>query len=691
MYALKKRLGFVESWLEEDRDRLFLWIPVFFGVGIGLYFSLTFEPDVMWGAGALMFASLAAFFARKKGILVWSLALSITLMSVGFLTATLRTISLQGPMTNYPLKKQRIEGALEKIESFAAKTRLTFSSVVAANLPKEKTPVKVRLTWRHKKGTESTTLPEIGDLVSFEAVLLPPTGPIIPGGYHFRQRAYFQQIGATGFITSPPEILKKRAEKGAWFTLQRFRQTINQELRELIPGIPGAIAVALVTGDRSGIDPTLRDSFAHSGIAHILAISGLHMSLVAGFFFFLIRGGLCLFPAIALRHPIKKWAAAATLVGSAAYLSLCFESVSAQRSFVMIAFMMLAILRDRTALSLRNVALAALTILILTPEALMNAGFQMSFAAVIALIAFYEVLRQKDFFTQRFERGLVYKGFFYGVGILITSLIASLATSPFTLFTFQKTSTYGLLTNLGAIPLASFAIMPLLMATVFLMPFGMGSLTASALTRALEVLIYSAETVSGWGNAVVYTQAMPTGVLLTMVAGGLWLCLWRQKARLFGIALVPLALIAWHFSPQTVMYAEGRATHLGIAYDGILYTTSKRSKGFIPEMWQRHSGRLELCSLHKSDCFDTIEGGYSTTLQGKKILLMIDKKAKHPRSLCDQADLILTLGDLRCRVDEKVINGYKLRRFGAHSVALTNSGDLSVTSQKSLEGLRPWS
>ena len=312
--------------------------------------------------------------------------------------------------------------------------------------------------------------------MTLRAIVAPPPAPAAPGAFDFQRRAYFIGLGGVGFALGPATVTAKGGG-GAFDTLAlavaRLRQNISRVVMASIDGPPGTVAAALMTGQRAAIPPSVMDAFRDSGLAHLLAISGLHIGLVAGIIFIALRGVLALVPTLALAHPIKKWAAATAIAGAFAFTVVAGATVPTQRAFLMIGLVLMAVLFDRRGLSMRLVAWAALVILVLSPESLLGASFQLSFAAVIALIAAYEALRERrrygdDRGATIWQRALLYVG-----GVALTTLIAGSVTAPFAVYHFNRFAAFGLAANLIAVPVTALWIMPWAVAAFLLMPFGL--------------------------------------------------------------------------------------------------------------------------------------------------------------------------------------------------------------------------
>jgi len=290
------------------------------------------------------------------------------------------------------------------------------------------------------------------------AVVTPPPAPAAPGAFDFQRYAFFKRIGGVGFALGPAEIIGRTEAPGLAVRIDHLRQRLATRIRSQLGGTTGAVAAALMTGDRGAIPETVMTSIRDAGLAHLLAISGLHIGLVAGVVFVSIRAGLALLPAVALRFPIKKWLAAVALLAAFAFALIAGATVPTQRAFLMIGLVLLAVLLDRRALTMRPVAWAAVVILTLQPESLLSAGFQMSFAAVTALVAAYEALREAPFLRPASTLGG--RAARYLVGVALSTLIAGAATAPFAVFHFNRFADYGLAANMLAVPITALWIMP---------------------------------------------------------------------------------------------------------------------------------------------------------------------------------------------------------------------------------------
>jgi competence protein ComEC len=453
-----------------------------------------------------------------------------------------------------------VRGYIELVEPKATRgQRITLRVTSLGDLAPAARPYRVRVsTGRTTPGLQA------GSPMHLRATLMPPAEPALPGDYDFARQAWFERLGGLGYTWTAAEIDPRAAmppwDLRAWAAVERLWQAIAQRVTAILPGQTGAIAVALIRGARGGITDQTNTAFRDSGLLHVLSISGLHMAVMAGAVFYLVRLILAAVPALALVYPIKKWAAAAAMLGAFAYLMISGSSFATVRSAIMIAIMFLAVILDRPALALRNVVLAACLILLLFPESLFDVGFQMSFAAVVALISVYEVLSGRGAVFA--SRGAVVRFVLFMGGIVLSTLIASAAVAPFAAYYFHKSQQYAVLANLIAIPICDLLVMPAALAALILMPLGLEAPALWVMGRGVDAMLWTAERVAALPGAVLRIPAMPTAAFLLMIAGGLWLALWQTRWRLAGAALVAagLALAPTLRLPDLLIGATGRSS-----------------------------------------------------------------------------------------------------------------------------------
>lgn len=676
--------------LEAERAGWFYWLPVAFGTGCSVYFALSFEPSVAL-ATALAIAASILVALRPGSTLAGALVAVVAFAVFGFCAAKLRTEWVRAPVLEKRLGPVKVRGFVELIEPKADwGARLTLRPISIGKLKLDDLPYRIRVRIRDDAGALA-----LGDAVELTARLSPPPRSAIPGGYDFARYAWFQRIGAVGFSTSPS--VRIEAEQVPTYLrfandLARLRKSIGDRVVAALPGETGAVANALITGERGGIPESTNDIYRAAGIYHILSISGLHMAIMGGAVFFALRFALALWPAVALRYPIKKWAAVGAMFGAFGYLLISGGSFATVRAFLMITVMFLAILTDRQAIALRNVAIAAFLILIVFPESVTDVGFQMSFAAVIALTASYETLARRLKPSGDATRSRLFRFAFFFIGITLTTVIASAAIAPFAIYHFHQNQHYAVLANLAAIPLCNFLVMPGALATLVLMPLGLEAWPLALMGYGIELMTMSAGWVAGLNGAVSYIPAVPDLTIILFVAGGLWLTLMSQRWRLAGwlpiaagIAVAPITerpaiLVGSSANLVLVRGAEGRLN--GIVRPRDDYEVSQ---WLARDGDARGSGELTASPI--LSCDDQICVG---AVQGKLVAIAGARGA--PPDACKNVDLLITSGrrPRKCSRTTRIIDRRAVDRQGAHAVYINPAGDMRIETAEEIRGIRPW-
>ncbi len=573
---------------EMEAGRGFLWLPVLAGVGILAYFALPVEPSLAALLLLLSVLSLCAWRLRRRAG-AFRLFVALAAVVAGVTVVTLRTAIVAAPVLPREMTVS-VTGWISAREASAgggARVRLEVKDI--EGIPANRTPPSVRVTVR--AGGDGL---RVGDAVSMLARLRPPGGPVMPGGYDFGRGNFYDGLGASGFaygrakaadIGPPPLGVALRAP------LAELRETLRQRVVAVLPGDTGEIAAALIMGDQRGISDRAQEAMRASGLGHVLSISGLHMALVAGSVFWLLRALFALSPTLALTRPIRKWSAAGALMVATFYLAISGAEVAAQRSYIMLVVILSAVMLDRRAITVRNVAIAALVVLALEPESVLTASFQMSFAATLALVAGYEAI------ARRADRAVDLAAASSGVvgrarratsGLTLTSVIAGLATAPFAIYHFQRAAPLSLLANLAAMPVIGILVMPMALFAVLLMPFGLEHLPLMFMGWGIDWMLAVGETTAAWSAGWGGIPAIPAFSLLLVVAGFLWLCLWGERWRLAGIVpmllAVPVAMAASH--PDILVEADGRVAAVRGA-DGRYRIVNPKADRFAAEYWLR--------------------------------------------------------------------------------------------------------
>jgi competence protein ComEC len=574
--------------VEAQRPHLALWSPVLLALGIGIYFGLPVEPAPWMLAPLAAALVVLAASAARSGPTARLVLLALLLPGLGFGLAVLRAQRIAAPVLPHEMTAN-VEGRIVGLDRSASdRPRVLLDRVVIHGLEPGETPARVRISL--DPATPSDLL-QPGLRLLGQARLSPPSAPSEPGGFDYRQVAWFERIGGIGYARTPFVEAEGSDTRALGQLAFRIRMASSAYIQKRIPGQDGAFASAILTGDRSGIDRATEEALRLSSLYHIVSISGLHMTLLAAAVFAIIRYGGALVPWLALHWPLKKIAAIVALVAAGAYLVISGSDVAAQRSYVMTATVLVAVLLDRPALTMRSIALAALIVLALAPESLTQAGFQMSFAATIALVAAYEALRGRTWWVHtqtasgwRFAKPLL--------GVAMTSLVAGIATGPISAFHFNVVTQYGLLANVLAVPAMGIVVMPAAVIAILLAPVGLDWLPFQLVGLGMGYVIVVAEFVAGLGGAAVGVPAGPVASLVLIAAGGLFLALWIGHWRLLGLGPIALALVLWAAHPRPDILIADNGRIFGVLTEAGRILSSGKGNGYAAESWLRDDGDL---------------------------------------------------------------------------------------------------
>lgn len=695
-----------------EYDRWFLWLAPLFGCGIALYFSLLEEPNwITSTAGVVIFATLRV--AVRHTFIASALVTALLTVAAGFLIAKLRVEWVRAPVLATPLKAADVTGRIDRIElRNDQSSRLTVRVEHITGLAPEHTPNRIRIVVRKLEGSFAP-----GQPIRITARLAAPPGPARPNGFDFARAAYFQSVGAVGYALSQPQPIVIEQPAPVWLqaaaSLEILRRHIGNRVQTALPGEVGVMANALMTGERSGISERTNEAYRDSGIFHILAISGLHMAIMGGSVFFAMRILFAAMPPIALRYPIKKWAAISAALAAFAYLLISGGAHATIRAFIMILIMFIAILIDRPAIALRNVALAAILILAVMPESLYNAGFQLSFAAVVGLVSAYEWHRMR---RERLRRlGFVRTHlsgmarqlsllWLFIVGTTATTVIAGLATAPMAAFHFHAVQQYSVLTNLLAIPVSNLIVMPAALAAFIAMPFSLEFYPLAIMGAGIQIMTWSAETIAGLQGAVAPIPAFHDTAFQLMIFGGLWLAIWRRAWRLLGIIPVCLGTYAAALTekPAALIGKNGQLVAVRDA-KGAFIAIQTRGADYEYSRWLASDGdtRTPKQAWHRTGntARGTNDGNTPLTCDLDGCLAMIGtRRMAMPRSPaaliddCRHSDvLVLTFPKpAGCRTTAIVLDFYRLRDHGTHAVFEDRSGNIRIETVEQFRGTRPW-
>lgn len=695
---------FIADCLTADRDRWILWAPVCLAMGIGVYFLLMFEPPV-W-AGAVVFILCLLGFLIAKSInnpaISYGLrcaCLICSIFSLGFTSAQIRTLYVTAPVIAKTISSATFKGQIKQIERFPSGPRVTLGELQISRTENHQTPATVRLRLR---GSQPKLEP--GDWITGRARISPPGGPAVPGGFDFQRHAFFQKVGGFGFSFGRVQVTAQSEEMGhtsfkLW--LSRFRDLITTHILAGLDAPYGGIAAALMTGAKHAVAPGIVENLRNSGLAHLLSISGLHIGLIAGLVFAGLRSLLVLIPGLALRYPIKKWAAVGAIMAAFIYALLAGATLPTQRAFLMAAVALIAVVLDRRGISLRSIAGAAFVVLLIQPESLLGPSFQMSFAAATALVGGYEVwgafqLKRMRTRTKMQEPGIFRTLGKYFVGVCMTTIIASAATAPFALYHFHQFAEFSLFANLVAVPITALWVMPWAVIAFIAMPFGLESWVLQPMGWGIWGIVSIAEQVANWPGAVTRLPAIPTAAIAFISMSAIWLVIWRQKWRLLAISCLFAGLASFVVVSTPDIIVDGAGRFFAIKTDTGSFVFSNLKKGRRDrDLWLRHLGE-DAPTLMVNQKFRKSrqtgircdEAGCLYLKSNKRIAISHTESAFSED--CWTADVVISLIPIRSNCSAGVrIDWFDLWRNGSHSLTITPS-QIVVRTANDNRGQRPW-
>ena len=575
-----------------ERAGLMPWAPFWLALGIGLWFSLPVQP----GLAAMLVAVTGGAFgvvlwrahdlARAQ---MWQLTgFALMLFCAGFCLTGLRAWRVDAPVLNFRYYGP-VEGRIIEIDrSSGDKMRLTLDQVRLQRMSPDELPRKLRISLPEGE----TAMPSPGTRVMLTGHLGPPPGPAEPGGFDFRRTAWFEGLGAVGY-TRAPVMVAAPPEQGGILRLHRLRMKLSAAMRDQIGGQAGAVSSALMTGDRSGISEATNRIMRDSNLYHIVSISGLHMGMLAGFVYGALR--LLIVAAQALtrrgaRWPAHKVAAVGALVCAGGYLWLSGGGVATERAFLMVAVMLGAILADRRALSLRTVALAAVVILALAPEALMSPGFQMSFAATVALIVSYPPWLRIAKRLPWLLRPLMM--------LIGSSVLAGFATSPIAAAHFGRMAHYGVLANLLVVPITGVLIMPMGPLALLLAPLGLQWLPLWVMGLGTRWMLWVGTWISSLGGAVSMI-VQPSALVIPLMGAGAVIALlswrrdlapWRNLPAICGMSMLFAAATLWIGTDRPALLISGAGDAVSIMSPQGRVPSKQKGGGFAVSEWLEKDG-----------------------------------------------------------------------------------------------------
>ncbi|MEL7098964.1 MAG: ComEC/Rec2 family competence protein [Pseudomonadota bacterium] len=666
-----------------QRGGLIEWVPVCLAIGIGLYFSLKFEPTMTLIAAAAGLGLCLAGLAWRVNEAFSPLIAALVLVLCGALLAAQRAHSVAGPVLGFRYYGP-IEGRVVALDRSASDAvRVTLDQVRLDDVVPWRTPTRVRISLHGDAALGPQPVP--GARVMSTGHLSPPGGPVEPGGFDFQRHAWFKSLGAVGY-TRVPVLTAAPPDDSRWSLIVfRVRMAISAHVRAVLPGDVGGFAAAVTTGDRSGISQDALDDLRASNTAHLLAISGLHMGLLSALIFGVVRGGLAAIPYTALHWPNRKIAAVAALGVAAFYLAMSGGNIATERAFIMVAVALIALLMDRRALSLRAVAMAAIIVLILRPEALLSPGFQMSFAATTALVAVFGWMRDGQIqIGPAWAQGLV--------GVFLASAISGLATAPVGAAHFNTVSNYGLLANLLSVPLMGVLIIPAAVLAALLAPFGLDWVGLELMGLGLQWTLGVADYTANLPGAQRFVTGPQTFVLPMITLGALFCLLWRGRPRFAGLIVAALGLGLWQVAERPALLIADTGALVGVLTQDGRALSRARGAGFVAQNWLENDGDgvSQSSAAERWRDAGSPPRWHSMDVGLVRVLHGTGKRAAAEPPPCKVGQILVTntpLGTPPGPCD--VFDPVRLRKTGAVALVHTDKG-LALRTARDVSGDRMW-
>lgn len=654
--------------MRAQRGALFGWVPVCLAFGIGGYFSLGFEPSFVQLATVALLGLVCAMCARLLPEPVQPFAVAGMLVCAGVLMAAGRAHSVAGPVLEFRYYGA-VEGRIIAIDrSQSDALRLTLDNVVLDRVPPARTPQRVRLSLHGDRSADIAAEPGLRVMVTGH--LSPPSGPVEPGGFDFQRHAWFVRLGAVGYARTP---LMGVAEPQGGLGVFKLRMAASARIQAVLGGDVGGFAAAITTGDRSAISQAALDALRASNLAHLLAISGLHMGLMSGVVFAALRLAFALVPPVALRMPARSIAAGGALIAAAGYLALSGGNVATQRAFIMVGVALFALMIGRRAISLRGVAIAATIVLVLRPEALMGPGFQMSFAATTALVAVFGWMRDGQIpLGPRWLQPVL--------AVVVSSAVAGFATAPIAAAHFNAIAQYGLLANLASVPLMGVLVIPAAVVAVVFAPFGLEAVGLWAMSLGVRWILSVAHFVADLPQARTYVVGPGGWVLPLLALGFLMLLLWRGRLRWGGAVAMVASFVVWSGAERPAVLVSDTGTLVGVMTSDGRALSKERGAGFVARNWLENDGDGQ---DQATAAGRWQQGGLFIHVSGKRAAA--EFKGCKPDQIVISS-VLLEQTNLPCVLHDPE----SLRHTGAVAYFLGEQGAMSLKTARAASGERLW-
>jgi len=702
----------LEQWLEAERTQLPLWLPAGLAAGIAGWFWL---PDARAWAGLLLSMAalaLAGFALGRGGRAGRAIALFALSVALGC-----GLIWSKAERAGAPVLARagvaRVTARIERVEPLPARAAVRVTLLPVSCSGEGRDPGGCEAV--HGSGGQwsahglrririnipiENAVPGLapGATVAVRARLVPPPSAAVPGAYDYSAVAWFAGIAATGKALDPVQLIAPAPGGGPSDWLADARIALTAHILTRLPPGEAGVAAALVTGDMGAVAQDDNEAFRRSGLAHLLSVSGLHLTAAVGATMVLALRLLALWPRLALRAPLLLIAAGCGAAMGIAYTLLTGAEVPTVRSLVAALVVLAGMALGREAMTLRLVAAGALVCMVFWPESVAGPSFQLSFAAILSIVALHELPWTRRTFEKREEprpRRLLREL----AALLLTGLVVEAALAPIAIFHFHRAGLYGAAANIVAIPLTTFLIMPAEALALVADCLGLGAPFWWVTGKALALLLWIAHAVGGLPGAVTFVPAMSRTAFALIVAGGLWLALWRTRARLLGLVPVGAGLALTLAAHPADIFITGDGRHLAVrGADGRVALLRERTGDYMRATLSELSSRegddaIALDDLPGAVCgpdsctATLIRGDRAWHLLATRSAYRIDRAAMEP--VCAAADIVAS--------DRRLPDWCRPRWLKADPALLAKTGGLAirlvapgVTSVAQLQGAHPW-
>jgi competence protein ComEC len=658
----------VLSWVAAEQARAALFLPVCMLAGVLGYEQLRAEPPVWLGIAGFGLALLGAVLLRRHAVGRAGFAV-MAAFALGFASAGVSTW-FAAPLVELPTRAVIVIGQVRAVDVLPEGRRVLIEAPSldgGRSLPRD---LRIRLR------VDDPVVVATGDRLRVRAMVQPPGAPAFPGGWDVQREAFFAGLAGFGYALGPAERLAAGDARGILRGMQRLREVVAAKVQAQLDGSVGALSVALLTGATAQISRADQTAFRDSGLSHLLAVSGMNVSIVMGFWFVLIRTALLCSERATLHWPVKSIAAVGAIVAGGLLMLFTGAQVPVVRAFAMACLVTLAVLTGRRALSLRTLALAMAIVVLVAPSEVLGVSLQMSFAAVLALIAGYAALRPMltrlagEGGTARWIAGHL-------VALVLTSLLAGTASLPFGAHHFGRIQVYYVLANMVAVPLTSIVAMPAGMIALLLMPLGLEGMALAPMGWSMEATLWIARFVAAWPEAVVAVPHMPGWGLAVLSLGMAWWALWRSPLRLAGVVMVGIGIASPGLSTPPDILVSADARLIGVRRGGEVWLRQgPGGSNFTRDSWMAYWGERTWRSLPGCE-------GVCPLLPG---VLLLGAGAP---VVCD-GQLLISAEPIRnaCPVGRR-IDRFTVWREGAQAVWLRQEGAV-ILSDRANRGARPW-